>query len=151
MNRWSWPSWQCAAGSPWGHMGQVCKLDAVLLLRLQGSYFCHPASEREKLWVHPATFEPSWALHQQARAMVELSVKHLLGCHSFYFPYLPCLSSSSNQQLSIPPCLHTQWVCSPCSDSLSAFFINDSSASLHLNHMHTTEGCQSLSITLINW
>lgn len=151
MNRWSWPSWQCAAGSPWGHMGQVCKLDAVLLLRLQGSYFCHPASEREKLWVHPATFEPSWALHQQARAMVELSVKHLLGCHSFYFSYLLCLSSSSNQQLSIPPCLHTQWVCSPCSDSLSAFFINDSSASLHLNHMHTTEGCQSLSITLINW
>lgn len=33
----------------------------------------------------------------------------------------------------------------------SAFFITDSSASLHLSHMHNYEGRHSPSITLISW
>lgn len=39
MSCWSWPSWQCAAGGPWGHVGQACKLDAMLLLSSQGPFF----------------------------------------------------------------------------------------------------------------
>lgn len=39
MSCWSWPSWQCAAGGPWGRVGQACKLDAMLLLSSQGPFF----------------------------------------------------------------------------------------------------------------
>lgn len=52
MSCWSWPSWQCAAGGPWGRVGQACKLDAMLLLSSQGPFFTVQPQKQ-------ASYEPS--------------------------------------------------------------------------------------------
>lgn len=58
MSCWSWPSWQCAAGSPLGCAGQACKLDAMLLLSSQAPFL--PSSPRSRSATNPASY--LWAL-----------------------------------------------------------------------------------------
>lgn len=87
---------------------------------------------------------------QKGEKMAGLSVAHSLGCQSFH--PLPSLPPSFNRQPPTPPRLHTNSLCQPLPIfPPSAFFITDSSASLHLSHMHNVEGRQSPSITLISW
>lgn len=126
-------------------------------------FFNHPASEADQLQAQAATFELCRAPDQQKKKEMEakkrekkmalLSVKLSPGCQSLQpFPSLP---SSSNRQPPAPPYLptrtHTLTVPTPARIPPSAFFITDSSASLHLSHMHRVEACQSPIITLISW
>lgn len=161
MSCWSWPSWQCAAGSPWGRVGQACKLDAMLLLSSQGPFL--PSSLRNRSATKPASY--LWALQgprsaknkrwkekkkEGKKKMAGPSVAHSPGCQSFH--PLPSLLPYFNR---LPPTLH----CTPTHTLYqplpifppSASFITDSSASLCLSHMHNVEGRQSPSITLISW
>lgn len=168
MSCWSWPSWQCAAGGPWGRVGQACKLDAMLLLSSQGPFL--PSSLRNRAATSPASY--LWALQGPGSAKnkrwkqkkggvkkektAQPSVAHSLGCQSFH--PLPSRPPYFNRHPPTPPCtpgpprLHTHSLCQTLPIfPPSAFFITDSSASLHLSHMHNVEGRQSPSITLISW
>lgn len=158
MSCWSWPSWQCAAGGPWGRVGQACKLDAMLLLSSQGPSL--PSSLRNRAATSPASY--LWALQgprsaknkrwkqkkgrgrKNGRALTPWAVNHFTPFHHS----LPTLIDT-HQPL---PHLHTHSLCQPLPIfPPSAFFITDSSASLHLSHMQNVEGRQSPSITLISW
>lgn len=113
MSCWSWPSWQCAAGGPWGRVGQACKLDAMLLLSSQGPFL--PSSLRNR----PATSLASylWALQDPRSAkkqemeaekkgeeekMAGPSVSPSLRCQSFHC--LPSFLSYFNRHPPTSPC-----------------------------------------------
>lgn len=129
MNCWSWPSWQCAAGSPWGHMGQVCKLDAVLLLSWQGSFFflfLLPSNLRNREATSPTSYlwaqqGPTSAKTRERAKMAELPVKQSPGCHHFTFPppFSPFFGSYKHTHTHtrsvitlprLPQCLFHYWL-----------------------------------------
>lgn len=125
--------------------------------------FYRPASETDQLRAQPATFELCRAPDQQKtrdgskkegemekKKTTGFSVAHSLGCQSCH--PLPSLPPYFNRHPPTPPRPHTHALCQPLPIfPPSAFFITDSSASLHLSHMHNVEGRQSPSITLISW
>lgn len=116
MNCWSWPSWHCTAGGPWGHMGQACKLDAVLLLSWQGSFFFFFAIQPQKQRSHVSNHLPlSPAGPTSAKTRARERERESKGgapwqtvtrlsfiSHS----HLPSLPSSANRQPPTPPCQH---------------------------------------------
>lgn len=115
MNCWSWPSWHCTAGGPWGHMGQACKLDAVLLLSWQGSFFFFlPSNLRNREAMCPTTY--LWALQgphlpKQERERERESKggapwQTVTRLSFISHSHLPSLPSSANRQPPTPPCQH---------------------------------------------
>lgn len=156
MSCWSWPSWQCAAGSPLGCAGQACKLDAMLLLSSQAPFL--PSSPRSRSATNPASY--LWALQgpdqQKKKKRARDGRKKWHGLLSLT-PWAvnhppPSLLPYFNRHPPTPPRApaHTLYQPLPVFPP-SAFFITDSSASLHLSHMHNYEGRHSPSITLISW
>lgn len=112
MNCWSWPSWQHAAGGPSGHMEQVCKLDAVLLLSSQGSFLQSNLRDREPM----SQVSYLWAQQDPTLAKTRGSKDGEAPCQTFstlsfilhYHP--PSLPSSPNRQpRPLPVYAHTEY------------------------------------------
>lgn len=126
MSCWSWPSWQCAAGGPWGHVGQACKLDAMLLLSSQGPFFTiqpqkqtsHDPSQLPLSSAGPQISKKQ-EMGEKKREMAGPSVAQSLSCQSFHPLY--SLPPYFNRHPPSPPCtpwtprLHTYTHCAnPC-------------------------------------
>lgn len=107
MSCWSWPSWQWAAGNPWGHVGQARKLDAVLLLSWQGPFSPsssgnRPAAKPSRLPLSSAGPQISRKQEMRERERERPSVAHSQSCQSLH--PLPLLPFRFNRQSPAPPC-----------------------------------------------
>lgn len=107
--------------------------------------FYHLAWETDQPQTQLATFELKEIKEEENNMQCLLPLIPQAVSHLTYFLHL-------NRHLTTPPFTPTHTLCQPLPTfPPSAFFITDSSASVRLSHMHSVEGRQSPSITLISW